>query len=622
MDAKAGDLIFFTFVCKVCWSTGKIVLECKRRIFFSVSKGLMLYIFFLILLLSACGEQEGLLPGEGGQYAVQSIKSGSVVLAGESLSVGFEMVEGRADRLDVRLLDVSGRIWERARFAFTENRAFQGKQNMKGFLKIPENLPEGSYSLDFEIRDNDIVLHNEKRFFFVSSGPFDVEGLETFPSGIHPGYQVRAVARFSFPEDSEPWILWTLNDKILQEGPVFKWGQTCRFAVPRREGIYALKAELFPVKPEPGQFSLVRAESDLFVRIHVPGEGMPPREDRKYSCYVEFAENERNQCFPERRPLRIGTPSLWEVEDLKGLAMKKRDGLFYDFPRKGDGDASPGNTFSSDFVLSLAFSHEALPGDGIWSILSARGKDADFSLFYDGALDAFVCEISGAEGSFSSLLPTEKLRGKDVLSLDVSFRRDGQRASLSWQSLGELLGRDEGLPLFKGLPEGLQIGSDGRTMALPLVWHHLSMAFIPERKEGHFRKIEIYKKGFTLPEVIKSGSILKGKDKTFLDVVLEPGAPVSWVLEIKKEDGSVLYAGSPSGKSLEPRGGKIVWRLPLLFKKEGAVMPPAFGRPVEPFRGIQRPEELFSIEIWPVNSRENLGGIFGVDLIREDEEKE
>ncbi len=580
----------------------------KEEVCFFLKRGVIPFTVIILVLLSACAEQEGFLLSEEGRYAVHSIPQGAVVLSEKPLSVGLDTAGEQAGKLKVSLFNAQGELLEtRITSAFD-------RRSQRERLDILDGLPEGSYTLGFEVYDNDILLHSEKRFFFVSRGPLSLNGLETFPSGIQPGRQVRAEARISFPEGSEPWIVWTLDKKVLQQGPVSLLGQNCRFGVPRKEGVYSLKAELFPVKPAKEQFSRIYADSDLFVRILPEGEKSPSalsRKGREYLFYADFTRSKLNSIPPGKKPLEQGQPREWTSLDLTGLAFNEDDGLAYPMVLPGTK-----KTGSFDFTLSLSFLYEDLPGTGIWELCSLENETGGFYLHYDALKQALVCQLEDAEeGGLSSVLPVDKLTAEEVLALDISYRQSPEWAVLRWESLGELLIRDEGQPVSWKKIEKLNLGSDGQSKALPLVWQQLALFTADAGSKNSFSKLKIYEKGLSVPESITSGRFILGKTSSSLDVLLE-GESANWTLVIKDARGQVLYSEIPDKKEFQIHKGQKHWLLPISLNKNKLIIHPHGGASASE---VPNAKEPFFIEFSQGEEPGGLENIQAVYLLRNEQ---
>jgi len=196
--------------------------------------------FLLILLIFSC-EDSSYLFREEEQWTVDTIFSGQWLYEGDFVPVEMEYdTELQSDDLLVFLLERNDEI-------YMEYQGLLG--SMEGFF-LPEDLPQGEYTLKYQVYRDDDMLNEVEISFFVYDGNYGLRDIELFPPLIREGASVLARVDLAEPDDSSnPWLVWRLGDEVIQEAYLQDGGNHVNFVVPEIAGVYPLEVDIFPEEP-------------------------------------------------------------------------------------------------------------------------------------------------------------------------------------------------------------------------------------------------------------------------------------------------------------------------------------------------------------------------------------
>ena len=364
--------------------------------------------FFILLILSlfiiSCGEQNGILMAGEEEYYFNSVDEGSIVAPGSEIPVGFTEVAGQSDLVVIRLTDV-----EYNEIALVE----LPPEDLEGEglpLALPEDLPEGIYFLQFEVWGDGALLSDSETYFYLVDGEFSILSIETYPPNIEPGGILTARVYTVYPEDSTPWLRWSLDGETLLEGFLSDMGSTVSFPVSQEDGIYSLKCELFPLEPEENLVSSLSTYTDLFVS---PSGGSLPLEELVNSSFSFSFQLDIDSVVP---------PSSWDI-------LPVDQGVVYSYPDL------PGGSFGTvgDFSLALDFSSDLLALLDDWKLIFLGKRDSGFVLFYNGVQETFYAGFTRAPQALSSL-PLSFLQDKRPQGLELVFIKKDGKGRLVWQN--------------------------------------------------------------------------------------------------------------------------------------------------------------------------------------------
>jgi hypothetical protein len=399
------------------------VLKYSQRV--NVFTKILRYLPFLFLLIVlSCTQESNVLLNSAEAYSLESFEDGTLLEPGSSVTIVLTEVGSQSTLIRVILEDEAGM---EVALIEIEPELLKG-QGLP--MDLPPDIEDGVYHLRFEVLDRDILLHEESRYFFIASGLYDIRSLETYPPGIKPGDIISARVDLVYPTASDPWLRWSIDDDLIQEGFLSDIGQTCQFTVPDQAGVYSLMVELFPVAPQEFQLSGTFRRSDIFV---TSGEGDGTSwallEDRTYQYFIDFNDGMSNRMNPDDVPQVIGSPTPLTIGNNSGISFGENDGLIfnqYALPLDAEGRAV-------SFLMTMAFSYSYLPEKGVYNIFRTGGEHTYFNVLYLADTREFLCEFRSYSRQFHSVLPVDRILSSEVLSLEVQYVGGQGIASLSWK---------------------------------------------------------------------------------------------------------------------------------------------------------------------------------------------
>ncbi len=143
--------------------------------------------------------------------------------------------------------------------------------NVELELPLPE-LETGQYNTRFIVQGEEGVIEEEQISFFYVSGTYDIQGISSYPPTIMAGHETVIQAELLHPEGSNPYIRWTQEEKLLARGSLSEGYDSISWPAPKKEGVYSIQVELFPVPP-PGDADFPFASSvALMARLYVSAD--------------------------------------------------------------------------------------------------------------------------------------------------------------------------------------------------------------------------------------------------------------------------------------------------------------------------------------------------------------
>ncbi|MDC7239257.1 MAG: hypothetical protein PQJ50_02750 [Spirochaetales bacterium] len=527
-------------------------------------RGLVLLTILPLLLIVSCSQENSGLLGSSSEsnYSLESVEDGTVLEPGGQINIVLSELGGNAQSVKVSLLDSEGEVIAED----TVDPAILKGLGMP--LDLPEDLEDGIYSLHFEVYEGTVLLYEESRYFFVSGGNLGISSLNTYPPGIKPKDTVQAEVNLLYPEESDPWLRWTLDGAVLQEGPVSEKGFVCIFTAPDKEGVYSLSAELFPVEPQGDHVSSVFRRTDIFVSSSGT-ISWQIIENRVYRYFIDFSDSLSNRMYASASPVITGNPVRKSQGSYKGYQFSNNDGLTFEtsaLPLTREG-------LVGDFILALVFSTSSLPAEGEYNVFTAGDGESNFIIRYIASSKVLQAGFSGSDNSFTIDLPVTAIQGEDVSYLELSYTVSGNSAAFNWISSGKTLVTSKGSPFSIPVEGSTRIGSLASTPGLPMIWYTLALSSgVPEKKAGILtssssvtedrKEAELYKRSSSVPKKLDISKFNPGYGIASLEVLSDPGVK-SWTLTLTGSDGTVLFSLSPAAFAAEAGGaggqeGKIL----------------------------------------------------------------
>jgi len=204
---------------------------------------------FVVVLVS-CSDSGLLTPlrDQSSQITISSVESGTMVTSGDQipLSVKLNSSQSTPTDLKVELLSTAGSVVQTADI-----------KNVDFSAPLPSvelsNLPDGSYTMQLTLSgaDNAVLAQQKVSLFYVQGG-YSLDGITSYPPTLQPGASGLIVARVTAPTGSNPYLRWSMGDKLIATGYLNDGYDKIQWNAPASTGVYSITVELFPFGPPPG----------------------------------------------------------------------------------------------------------------------------------------------------------------------------------------------------------------------------------------------------------------------------------------------------------------------------------------------------------------------------------
>lgn len=190
---------------------------------------------------------------------------------------------------------------------------------------LDDNLPavdlssysEGFYSLRYTLydEDNQQVLYKESKIFLVEK-LYKLLGISIYPPVLYPGGSGILYAALDVPENSDPYLRWSIGDSLLAEGLLSENLNSIIWNSPEKEGVYKIRVELFPLAPPRGSsYPFTSSEvltADIFVTANQETSKRELSPDKHYYSLFHFRGEYRDYGYRESKKglAPLGTPHL------------------------------------------------------------------------------------------------------------------------------------------------------------------------------------------------------------------------------------------------------------------------------------------------------------------------
>ncbi len=270
-------------------------------------------------------------------------------------------------------------------------------------FSLPEDLPPGSYSLDFRVLGTRGGLsESSMTFYYLKDVLFSAGSLRSYPPGEGPAAtaplfppSVRLLLEMPVEAGPEldPYIRWTFKGKIIAEGKLSDGARFLLWETPKAEGFHEVRAEVFPYRPPSGDGGRYGMSKRLSVAVSkaapIPGDS---EKGAAHLRLYRFLGTLADELAASDELAGTGTPAWLPGSDSYGLALGEAAAYTLRQPLldiAADGTArgevylrlallGPGRIFRADFRGTDprdAFSLAALAVDGgLRLLLEAAGS--------------------------------------------------------------------------------------------------------------------------------------------------------------------------------------------------------------------------------------------------------
>lgn len=417
----------------------------------------------LLLLLWSCGESSLLLGelDEPARVEVRSVSAGAVLdgSAEIPLRIARDPVytgdEAAVDRLLVELLDHEGTVLAEQRYDAVDEASDLPPVALPG-------LEPGLYSLRTTYTDGEEVVSEQTVLFFVTDGTYRIVGLTSYPASSYP--EANGLLRVSLdaPPDADPFLVWWLDDEVIESGYLSQTGRTVSVLSPEAPGVFPVRVEVYPVWPEEADFRSVPAAASYSSELYVSDSPTLATTDfsphRSYFALYHLRgtlrdEGARAAWFPSRDfdGIPVGEPELAANNDVFGYALDGSSALRSDaavWPVY-DGELSP---------VSISFRLLADSLDGEATLLSIATRTDDLATVVLDERGRMGLRLSMVDADIWSDAPVVRTGVAELVTISivpgaetgtVSFFSDGYLVS-SFDAPGLTLGALDGPRVIDG----------------------------------------------------------------------------------------------------------------------------------------------------------------------------
>ncbi len=274
--------------------------------------------------------------------------------------------------------------------------------------EIPIELGElenGEYRLTLQFIKDGEVISEKQIIFFYTKEEYKIIGIQSYPPVIFPDSSFTLTADLEIPENTNPFIRWSENGKILKIGYLNEGLNSIEINAPEKPGVYSIKVELFPYGPPIGKTdfsfaSTVTFTSEIYVSPKQPVNsfysaifftespfdyGIAAKKEKTESESNTQNINEENPRTEKIQP--IGKPEEIKINNTATYLLKRGDGFKIDYPilpTRPSGSIEP-------FTLSLDIQLNSIDkNSNIILLQNSDNKQEIFRIYIDqnGSINA------------------------------------------------------------------------------------------------------------------------------------------------------------------------------------------------------------------------------------------
>jgi len=408
-------------------------------------------LIILIFTAVSCGPPGSFIEENSAMEEIQilSIDKGSFISDKDSVPLSIEYDEENVfpDRLVIELHDENGNILGTQVIEGTEI-----AEKQLPSLELPE-LETGLYILTCSLYEGEDLLKQTESEFFVVSGEYTILGITSYPPVIPPQSKAVFKANIDYPEEADPYIVWSMGEKPIHSGYVSEGADSLNWQTPKNEGVFSIRVELFPFGPADGNFFTFQSEHTMSVEAFVTNDsdekaGELAPASSYYALFHFRGNTEDSSAFSSERTVQIiGSPELALRGGLFGYFLDGSSGMEISnsvLPLE-DGMLQP-------FTLNFRFMLEELQDE---NELIFVGDDSGLYKFAVDLLSSGAGKLVLQVGNDSVGLSTEEgvFTTDEIYDMSLSLISEDDILKVRWYINGEIVSFYEGPALKGSFPE-------------------------------------------------------------------------------------------------------------------------------------------------------------------------
>ena len=128
---------------------------------------------------------------------------------------------------------------------FSQDVAIEDGDESLPFMEVPD-IPNGLYTIHLNVWQQKELLGTTISNFFITTEEYHVNGITSYSSVIEPNSDGLLLADIDAPSDSDPYLVWYLDDVLIAQGNRTDGIEKVHIKTPMNKGTYRIRLELFP----------------------------------------------------------------------------------------------------------------------------------------------------------------------------------------------------------------------------------------------------------------------------------------------------------------------------------------------------------------------------------------
>ena len=286
-------------------------------------KKIIVFSLFILIFLTSCNNVSDFLFETEQNIEIRSIDNGFIYNGGESfpISISFDR-EIVPDLFTVAIFDDMGTSWGETAIEIPEV-----EQEYHTSLIIPDLLPQGKYIFHIRVFESEQEIYFKEITIFKTDFEYTIEQLYSMPHETKAGKDVLIKAVVQSPENIDPFLRWSLNNLILNEGYLSEGLDVLNWQAENDNGLYSIHLEVFPEFCDYSFNSSVFSTTEIVVSDQSINEtdSFEPVED--YSLLYHFSGELNPVNESEFEINQTGLLILDSIDNIFGYTFSESNGI-------------------------------------------------------------------------------------------------------------------------------------------------------------------------------------------------------------------------------------------------------------------------------------------------------